>query len=164
VSEPSARPRIVLAANWLADHERILRDCHYTEDSPERMSSVLHPFTVPFVSDCSSGVTALFNWGDARDPSKLNFRGDPYTGTLIEKGRLISASSARSCDVVIFGPYTGWHAAMVLEGGPDPLAWSMGEEGDPRIYRVSTIEQGVAYVNNVKSCEVRYFRFDTSRR
>jgi hypothetical protein len=157
----SARLRIVNAANWLVDHRD---ECRYSEDSPERTSCIRRPYEVPFVSDCSSGVDALFYWGRAHDPNDLGFGGDPYTGTLVERGRLISASSARSADVGILGPDTGWHAVLVLSAGPDPLVWSMGEEGDPRIYRMSVVEQGVAYVNHVESCQVRYFRFNTAKR
>jgi hypothetical protein len=161
VSAASARPGIVHAAHWLVDHRE---QCTYTEDAPERVDSIRRPFSVPFASDCSSGVTALYSWGGAKDPNELGFGGDPWTGTLVARGRLISASSARSCDVVIFGPDTGWHAALVLEVTPDPVLWSMGEEGDPRIYRASVVAAAVAYVNHVESCEVRYYRFDTSRR
>jgi hypothetical protein len=128
------------------------------------MSCVHKPFEVPFYSDCSAGVTDLFSWGGANDPSGFDFAGDPYTGTLVAKGRLIAAHRARSCDVGILGPATGWHAVLVLEGGPDPLVWSMGEHGDPHPLRMSVVEQGVAFVHEVTSCEIRYFRFNTSRR
>ena len=128
------------------------------------MASVHRPFEVPFYSDCSSGVTCLFSWGDANDPNGFDFGGDPYTGTLAARGKSIPARRARSCDVAILGPATGWHAVLVLEGGEDPLVWSMGEQGDPHALRMSVVEQGVSFVHGVTSCEVRYFRFDTSRR
>ena len=157
----SARPKIINAAHWLVDHRA---DCTYSEDSPERTSCIKRPFKTPFVSDCSTGVTALYYWGDSLDPNDLGFGGDPYTGTLLKHGRLISASSARSADVVIFGPDTGWHAALVLTEGVDPVCWSMGEQGDPRLYQGSVVEQAVSYVNKVDSCQVRYLRFNTTRR
>lgn len=128
------------------------------------MASVHRPFEVPFYSDCSSGVTALYSWGDANDPNGFDFGGDPYTGTLVARGQLIRASRVRSCDVGILGPATGWHAVLVLQGGPDPLVWSMGEQGDPHALKMSVVEQGVAYYKGVTSCEIRYFRFNTQRR
>ncbi len=152
----NARKRIVHAAMWLVAHNKY---CSYSE-GPERTSCVHKPFKVPYVSDCSTGVTNLYAWGGAPDPNKLDFKGDPYTGTLVKEGRLIRASAKRSCDIVIFGPDTGWHAAMVLD---KDLLWSMGEQGDPRIYPFDAVLGGVAYAFNVeeKDCPVRYFRYDT---
>ena len=152
------RARIVNAALWLAAHNKW---CTYSEGA-ERFSCVHKPYAVPFVSDCSSGVTDCYSWGGAPDPNKRNYDGQGYTGTLIAEGRLISARAARASDIVIFGPGTGWHAALVLEAGANPLVWSMGEQGDPRIYACSSVAKGVAYVNNVAECEVRYFRYNTS--
>jgi hypothetical protein len=158
----SARARICNAANWLVAHRL---ECTYAEKPPAlRVSCVHKPYEVPFVSDCSSGVTDLFSWGGANDPNGFDFGGDPYTGTLVARGKLIAAHRARSADVAIFGPYTGWHAGLVLQGGADPLIWSMGEQGDPRIYRASVVERAVAYVNHVESAGIRYFRFNTSKR
>jgi hypothetical protein len=156
----SRRAQIIHAANWLVDHNH---GCTYSE-GPLRLSCVHKPYQVPFVSDCSAGIECLYSWANAPDPSELGYAGDPYTGTLVAHGKLIRASRARSADVVIFGPDTGWHAALVMGGGSDPVVWSMGEQGDPRFYRVSVVEQAVAYVNHVEACQVRYFRFNTSLR
>jgi hypothetical protein len=156
----SARAQIVHAAEWLVDHRA---GCTYSEGN-NRMICVSYPYVLPFVSDCSSGIECLYSWGNANDPSGNNFEGDPYTGTLVAHGRLISARRARSADVGILGPDTGWHAVLVVSGGRDPLVWSMGEQGDPRLYRMSVVEQAVAYVNHVPTCQVRYFRYDTSLR
>lgn len=156
---PSARPDLLKAARWLADHRS---ECRYSEGS-DRESCVKVPYAYPFVSDCSAGVTAIYYWGNAPDPNAMNFEGDFYTGTLVAHGTLVAAKNVRDGDVVIFGPDTGWHAAFVMSGGSDPIVWSMGEQGDPRFYRVSTVEQAVAYVNHVTSCEVRYFRYSTTK-
>lgn len=152
------RKRIVNAANWLVDHRA---DCRYSEAS-DRLYSLHRPYQTPFVSDCSSGVTCLYCWSNAPDPNQLGYRGG-FTGTLIAAGHPVTRAEARSADIAILGPGTGWHAVLVIRGGADPLVWSMGEQGDPHLYPMSVVEQGVSYVNRVESCEVRYFRYDTRR-
>jgi hypothetical protein len=156
----SARPDIVKAALWLVANRA---HCTYTEDA-DRVWSIKRPYHTPFFSDCSAGVTALYYWGNANDPNDADFVGPSDTGTLISHGKAIAAHKARSADVVIFGPGDGWHAVLVTQGGSDPWCWSMGEQGDPHIYRASVIEQAVAYVNHVETCQVRYFRYNTSLR
>jgi hypothetical protein len=152
------RARIVNAAQWLVAHNH---GCTYSEGA-DRFSSLDKPYEVPFVSDCSSGVTDLYCWAGAPDPNKLGYDGEGYTGTLMKAGKRISARAARPSDIVIYGPGLGWHAALVVVAGADPIVWSMGEQGDPRLYPSSTVEQGVAYVNHVATCRVSFFRFATN--
>jgi hypothetical protein len=154
----SAIPDILHAANWLvANHAH----CTYSEGA-DRLSCVHKPFEVPFVSDCSAGVTDLFSWGGAPDPNDANFAGPSDTGTLLAHGDEISLHIARECDVVIFGPGDGWHAGLLVAGGGNPIVWSMGEQGDPRLYSLDVVEQAVAYVNGVTSCVTRWRRYDTT--
>jgi len=40
-------------------------------------------------------------------------------------------------DVIVYGPGTGWHTAIIVEAGSDPLTVSMGQNGDPSYVRVS---------------------------
>lgn len=152
------RARIVNAAQWLVAHNH---QCTYSEGS-DRMSCVHKPYAVPFVSDCSAGVTCCYSWGGAPDPNELNYDGEGYTGTLVDTGTRILALETRAADIVIYGPSVGWHAALVVKGGRDPLVWSMGEQGDPRLYPSSTVAAAVAYVNRVATCPVRYFRYPTN--
>jgi hypothetical protein len=156
----SRRSAIVKAALWLvSNRER----CTYTE-GPLRLSCVNKPYQTPFYSDCSAGVTDLYAWGNANDPNDDHFSGPSDTGTLVAHGKLIAARKVRSADVGIFGPGDGWHAVLVTQGGSDPWVWSMGEQGDPRLYRASVVAAAVAYVNHVDTCPVRWFRYDTSLR
>ena len=152
------RSEIVRAALWTVAHNH---EATYSEGS-DRLYSLERPFTTPFISDCSAGVTDMYRWGLASDPNGLDYGGDPYTGTLIAHGRLIPARKVRSADVGILGPGTGWHAVLALSGGSDPKCWSMGEQGDPKVYPFSVVAQAVAYVNKVQSCEVRWFRYNTA--
>jgi hypothetical protein len=152
------RSEIVRACLWTVANNHAAT---YSEGA-ERLYSLTHPYTLPFISDCSAGVTDMFRWGGARDPNGLNYGGDPYTGTLIAHGKLIAAKSVRSADVGIIGPGTGWHAVLVTQGGSDPMVWSMGEQGDPHIYRSSVVVKAVAYVNHVEDAQVRWFRYSTA--
>lgn len=152
------RTEIVRACLWTVAHNK---DATYTKGA-NRLYSLTRPYSVPFLSDCSAGVTDMFRWANCPDPNDNEYHGDPYTGTLITHGKPIAAKKVRSGDVGIFGPGTGWHAVLVTQGGADPLVWSMGEQGDPKIYRASVVEQAVAYVNHVATCEVRWFRYNTN--
>lgn len=154
------RSEIVRAALWLYDNRA---NCHYTE-GPLRLSCVHKPYLVPFYSDCSAGVTDLYSWGNARDPNGDDFKGPSDTGSLLAHGKDIAPHKVRSADVGIIGPGTGWHAVLVTQGGSDPWVWSMGEQGDPRIYRMSVVVAAVAYVNHVDTTVTRWRRYNTSRR
>jgi len=148
----------VNAAQWWVAHNKWAT---YSE-AGNRFNSLHRPYEVPLIADCSAGVTDLYCWGGAPDPNKLDYDGEGYTGTLIKAGQRINPRRVRECDIAIFGPGVGWHAAMAISGGSDPLVWSMGEQGDPRLYPCSTVAQGVAYANNVSECVVTWFRYDTS--
>lgn len=158
----SLRPRIVNAAMWLVAHNKW---CSYSE-GPERESAVHKPYEVPYISDCSAGVTNCYSWAGAQDPNGDDYRGG-YTGTLIANGKLedggksIKLSRVRSCDLVFFGPATAWHVALVISGGRDPLCWSMGCQGDPRLYPLSAVKGGVCYAFGVSDCELRAYRYNT---
>jgi hypothetical protein len=149
---------------WLVAHNKW---CSYSE-GPERESAVHKPYKVPYVSDCSAGVTNCYSWAGAQDPNGDDYRGG-YTGTLIARGKLedggktIRLSRVRSADLIFFGPATAWHVAMVIKGGKEPLLWSMGEQGDPRLYPLSAVWEGVAYANNCETsaCELRAYRYNT---
>lgn len=152
------RSEIVRAALWTVANRQLAQ---YSEGA-NRLYSLTRPYTNPFISDCSAGVTDLYRWANCPDPNDNKYAGDPYTGTLVQHGKAVKPSKVRSADVGIIGPGTGWHAVLVTEGGPDPLVWSMGEQGDPHIYRMSVVVKAVAYVNHVEDATVRWFRYNTN--
>jgi hypothetical protein len=45
--------------------------------------------------------------------------------------------AARPGDLIVYGPGTGLHVALIVEGGHDPLTISHGREGGPEYVRVS---------------------------
>ena len=96
-----------------------------------------HAGTVPITADCSAAVTLWYKWAGAPDPNGLNYNGTGYTGTLLGHGRHIALKDVLPGDVIVYGPGTGWHTALVVEAGPDPLTVSHGQQGDPNYCRVS---------------------------
>jgi peptidoglycan hydrolase-like protein with peptidoglycan-binding domain len=144
-----ARETIVAWAKWGEAHKGQPR-FNYTE-GPNRMEGVYNPGVLPWSGDCSAWVTCCYAWAGAADPNGQNFDGEGYTGTLISHGHEIDVKDAQPGDVIVYGPGTGEHTALVVESGFDPLTVSMGENGDPSFVRVS--QDG--------RMPQRYFRFPT---
>lgn len=91
--------------------------------------------------DCSDSVTLLCKWGGLRDPNlpHHDYDGFGYTGTLLDGICPHYSNPARALPgaLVVFGPGTGEHAAMVLESHPtNPLLFSHGFEGGPLAIRL----------------------------
>jgi hypothetical protein len=137
-------------AHWCVEN-KVTHRFNYTEGA-ERMSAIGRwPVEWPVECDCSAFVTWIFWLGGCADPNGQNYDHEGYTGTLISNGEEIPAGRVEAGDIVVYGPGTGWHTALVVEGGPDPLTVSMGQEGDPSYVRVS--QDG--------RLPQRFFRFST---
>lgn len=79
--------------------------------------------------DCSGSITCLYKWAGLHDPNGLDYAHEGYTGTMLAHlPHYSDAAKARTGAIVIFGPGTGLHAAMVLEPADDPLLISHGGE------------------------------------
>lgn len=79
--------------------------------------------------DCSGSVTCLFKWCGLKDPNGLGYKHEGYTGTMLAHlPHYTDPRHARPGALVVFGPGTGEHVAMVLEPGKDPLLFSHGFE------------------------------------
>lgn len=132
-NQDSVRQRIVKAAKWGVENHT-----HFTySEGPLRMEAVHKPYQLPITSDCSSWVTSCYSWAGALDPNGLNYNGYGYTGTLLSHGKKIPLAEVQPGDVIVYGPGTGWHTAIIVEAGNDPLTVSMGQNGDPSFVRVS---------------------------
>ena len=130
---PDVRNKIVkLAKQAVADK----RKYRYTQGW-DRMSCVHNPTASQIPCDCSAFVTYLYSWAGAPDPNGMGYNGTGYTGTLLSHGTPISKTQVVPGDVVVYGPGTGDHTAIIVEGGNDPLTVSMGQQGDPNYVRVS---------------------------
>lgn len=129
-----AREAIVDWAKWAH-----VNNAHfnYTE-GPQRMGGIgVWPPKFPFFADCSAFVTWCYWIAGAADPNGLNYDHQGYTGTLLSHGLEIPLAQVQPGDVVVYGPGTGWHTALVVIAGADPVTISHGQQGDPSVVKVS---------------------------
>ncbi len=81
--------------------------------------------------DCSGAITCAYKWAGLHDPNGLDFSHEGYTGTMLATlPHYTDAAVARVGAIVIFGPGTGEHGAVVIDPDPhhgDPLLFSHGE-------------------------------------
>lgn len=88
--------------------------------------------------DCSGAVTCLYKWCGLKDPNGLGYAHEGYTGTMLRHlPHYSDPKRARVGALVVFGPATGEHVAMVLEPGRDPLLFSHGFQGGTGPIRLS---------------------------
>lgn len=124
-----------LARNLIAHEPQV----HYSQVRPYPVHA--KPGQYPITLDCSSAVTLLCKWAGLKDPNgpHYNYNGYGYTGTLLDGPCRHYFSPARAYvgALVIFGPGTGEHAAMVIgELGHNPLLFSHGMERGPLAIRL----------------------------
>ena len=130
------RNDIISWAKWFADNKHT-HPFNYSE-GPERMAAIGEwPVKYPVTCDCSAFVTLCYWLAGAADPNGQGYDHEGYTGTLLSHGHEIVFGNNAAGDVIVYGPGTGWHTAIIVEAGPDPLTVSMGEQGDPSYVRVS---------------------------
>jgi len=139
--EDQKRRAIVATAMFGYAHRSTI---HYTQTSL-RMWGVrnkLKPPSVPPYEDCSSFSTWCYYVAGARDPNgpSFNYNGYGYTGTMINAGRKIPASSLKRGDLVFYGRSTVPSHVAVYVG--DGRVVSHGSEVGPlllaRTYRSDT--------------------------
>jgi len=124
-----SRQNIVAWANWGVANKAHF---NYTE-GPARMEAIgTFPIKFPVFADCSAAVTLWYWLAGAADPNGQNYDHEGYTGTLLSHGQHISLVDVKPGDVVVYGPGTGWHTALVVEiVNGNILTVSHGEQGDP---------------------------------
>lgn len=131
------RDELVKLAQWCHDSRNWI---HYAQDRPIPLHMPLKH--LPFTTDCSGIVTILCKWVGCPDPNGMNYDGSGYTGTMLDHLPDIGFHQSWRGDLAIFGPGTGDHVVMLLEGGArkaDPLVMSHGHPGadDPGIFPLS---------------------------
>jgi hypothetical protein len=90
--------------------------------------------------DCSQSVTMLCHVAGLSDPNGHGYRDDGYTGTLLAHlPHYTNPKAAMVGALVVFGPGTGKHVAMVYTPGSNPVCWSHGQESDPKLYPLSAL-------------------------
>lgn len=137
VRHPAARQRIKRWAKWgVTNTARI----HYSEDMNLRgMWLNRKPGALPLTTDCSGFVTACYKWAGLPDPNGLGYREVGYTGTLLQHAPHVFTDKAKAKvgDLIVYGPGTGEHVAVIVGPGADPLTVSHGDEAGPELVRVS---------------------------
>jgi hypothetical protein len=129
------RGKVVAFAKWGVVHTALI---HYAEIRPIPHVQPGRTPALPFTTDCSGFVTMAYQWAGAPDPNAKDFNGQGFTGTLLRAAkRIVDVPFARAGDPIVYGPDTGWHTAIVIEGGVDPLTVSHGQESEPAYVRVS---------------------------
>lgn len=134
------RQRIVKWARWGVDNTARI---HYTEN-PDR-AGWLHekPHNrLPLSTDCSGFATLCYRLSGCKDPNGLGYVSLGYTGTLLDHanraGKVFTdVAKAKRGDLIVYGPGTGEHVAIVVEAGNDPLTVSHGDERGPEYVKVS---------------------------
>lgn len=104
--------------------------------------------------DCSGAITCIYKWTPPlHDPNGLHYSHEGYTGTMLAHlPHYTDPRRARVGAIVIFGPGTGVHGAMVLEPGDDPVLFSHGAEEAAGPIKLSQLRRGLP--GPVTFCEV----------
>ncbi len=84
--------------------------------------------------DCSGAIECIYKWAGLKDPSGFGYRVQGFTGSMLAHlPHYTDASRTRVGAIVIFGPATGEHGAVVMAkdtaNGDDPLLFSHGARG-----------------------------------
>ena len=127
------RPVAVEWAEYFVNDNKTHAGKYFYTEGAERMSEeTTWPLKYPFFADCSAFVTICYSLAGMHDPNGQKYNHTGYTGTLLATGKSISIGAVKPGDIVIYGPGTGWHTAIIVEvHGKDVLTVSMGQQGDP---------------------------------
>lgn len=101
-------------------------------------------------ADCSQFVSSILHWC-----GNTKVTDSDYTGTLLQKGKLVS--SPQPGDVVVWGPGTGVHTAFITEAsGGDWYTIGFGGQGAPDKVLLSAMDQ---YFSSAGNGGHRFLRF-----
>jgi cell wall-associated NlpC family hydrolase len=137
----TSRQKIVKWARWGVTNTRAI---HYTE-TPARADWLHRSKTaklLPLSTDCSGFATFCYRQAGLTDPNGLSYKELGYTGDMLEHAEktghiLTDIAKAKPGDLIVYGPGTGEHVAIIVEAGADPLTVSHGQESEPALVRVS---------------------------
>lgn len=102
-------------------------------DSLQKLQAVLAS-PAGLTVDCSQSVTLICHLSGLKDPNGHGYSQDGYTGTLLANPAMKHYHDPGGANVgalVVFGPGTGEHVAMVRHPGHDPILFSHGQEAGP---------------------------------
>lgn len=108
--------------------------------------------STPIHADCSQFYASICHWVGVPVVTDTD-----YTGTLLQKGKLVSLVNALPGDCVIWGGGTGEHAAMLSErAGHDWWTIGFGHQGAPDRVLLSAMD---AYFIQAGHPGVRFLDF-----
>lgn len=127
--------------------------CHYAEVRPGACTRIASMYALKqavaapggLTVDCSDSCILICRVAGLSDPTGQDYDIDDtdYTGTLLAHlPHYSDPGAAKIGALCVFGPGSGIHVAMVHERGPDPVLWTMGENGDPSLHRLSWMQPG----------------------
>lgn len=138
-TSPMQRERLAQAMDYLyahagkvhyPSHDVRTEQIHGIASMAELRDAVQGPHGLTM--DCSQSVELLCHVAGISDPDGYDYRKDGYTGTLLATlPHYHTPGGANVGAIVIFGPGTGEHAAMVRHPGHDPILFSHGQEAGP---------------------------------
>jgi hypothetical protein len=134
VATTAQRAKLATLMRDLVKHEP---QVHYAQIRPMRSVRLTKP-AYPLTMDCSEAVTCLCKWAGLTDPNGLGYNGHGYTGTMLDHlPHYYNPANALPGALVVFGPGTGEHVAMVLKPAHhNPLLFSHGLERGPLLIRL----------------------------
>lgn len=137
-----SRQAFVNWANWFANN-KATHPFVYTEGAARMEAIGQWPLKFPVSSDCSGFVTLCANLAGMADPNGQKYDHEGYTGTLLSQNAHIPQVDVQPGDIVVYGPGTGWHTAVIVQvQGSNILTVSHGEQGDPSFVWVNHPESG----------------------
>lgn len=134
----SRDPRTHLV-RWAMWGVRNTAQIHYTETVARSLWLTTKPLgKLPISTDCSGFVTLVYALAGLPDPNGLNYKQLGYTGTLLSHApKQVPLAQALPGDLIVYGPGTGAHVAIIVKAGADPLTVSHGDEQGPELVYVS---------------------------
>lgn len=140
MATPEQRQHLHRLMRLLLDHEPAV---HYAQVRPMRTATIHTEAQLAaaldspagVTADCSEIVTLLLRLAGCHDPNRRGYDGTGYTGTMLASlPHYTNPKGANTGALVVFGPRTGDHVAMVLEPdgkGGNPHLFSHGAERGP---------------------------------
>lgn len=125
---PDCRTQILANAKWFLEHFQANKNTFVYSEGPNRLT--FEHWTkpqFPITTDCSGFVALCYLSAGADDPLGEHYNFCGYTGTELAADLHIPANQVVPGDLVVYGPGTGWHTAIVVQvQGNDILTISHG--------------------------------------
>lgn len=133
--------------DMLVHHEPLV---HYRQARPmstqhlmERDLELMFAAKRGIQMDCSESVTLICRLAGLLDPNGQHYNGYGFTGTILQHlDHYSDPADASVGALVVFGPGTGNHVAMVHTPGRNPLLFSHGSEAGPGLVRLEAEAHG----------------------